>query len=170
MAERQSMTTPEVVAKTLITEHGDFLREAVAMVAAQLMEAEISGEIGAGRGERSPERSTHRNGYRQRLWETRVGEIELAVPRKRSGRGLLPELPGAAPPLRAGDRLGRHGGLRQRRLDPQGRPPGRAAGHLLDEQGPGLGAVPRRSTSGSAPSATAPWRAPSPTSGSTPST
>ena len=36
MAESQSMTTPEVVAKTLIAEHGDFLREAVAMVAARV--------------------------------------------------------------------------------------------------------------------------------------
>jgi transposase-like protein len=90
MAESQSMTTPEVVAKTLITEHGDFLREAVAIVATQLMEAEIAGEIGAGRGERSSERTTHRNGYRERLWETRVGEIELAVPRKRSGEAYFP--------------------------------------------------------------------------------
>jgi transposase-like protein len=90
MAESQSMTTPEVVAKTLIAEHGDFLRDAVAMVAAQLMEAEIAGEIGASRGERSAERATHRNGYRERLWETRVGEIELAVPRKRSGAAYFP--------------------------------------------------------------------------------
>jgi len=90
MAESQSMTTPEVVAKTLIEEHSDFLREAVAMVAAQLMEAEIAGEIGASRGERSAERATHRNGYRERLWETRVGEIELAVPRKRSGAAYFP--------------------------------------------------------------------------------
>ena len=57
MAESRSMTTPEVVAKTLITEHSDFLREAVAALAAQLMEAEISAEIGAGRGEVSAERS-----------------------------------------------------------------------------------------------------------------
>jgi transposase-like protein len=90
MAESRSMTTPEVVAKTLIAEHGDFLREAVAMVAAELMEAEISSQIGAGRSERSPDRATHRNGYRERLWETRVGEIELAVPRKRSGEAYFP--------------------------------------------------------------------------------
>jgi putative transposase len=90
MAESQSMTTPEVVAKTLIAEHGDFLREAVAMVAAELMEAEISSQIGAGRSERNPDRATHRNGYRERLWETRVGEIELAVPRKRSGEAYFP--------------------------------------------------------------------------------
>jgi len=90
MAERQSMTTAEVVAKTLITEHADFLREAVAMVAAQLMEAEISTEIGAARGEVSSDRATHRNGYRPRTWETRVGEIELAVPRKRDGSSYFP--------------------------------------------------------------------------------
>jgi putative transposase len=90
MAESQSMTSAEVVAKTLIAEHGDFLREAVAMVATALMEAEISSQIGAVRSERSPDRATHRNGYRERLWETRVGEIELAVPRKRSGEAYFP--------------------------------------------------------------------------------
>ena len=87
MADRQSMTTQELVRKTLLDEHGDFLREAVAMVAAQLMEAEITEQIGAGRGELAPGlRSTYRNGYRPRAWETRVGEIELAIPRKRSGK------------------------------------------------------------------------------------
>ena len=90
MAEGHSLTTAEVVAKTLIDEHADFLREAVAMVAAQLMEAEITGEIGAGKGEVSPERVTHRNGYRPRAWETRVGEIELQIPRKRSGEAYFP--------------------------------------------------------------------------------
>jgi len=54
------------------------------------MEAEISAQIGAGRGERSVERTTHRNGYRPRLWETRVGEIELAIPRARSGPAYFP--------------------------------------------------------------------------------
>src|SRR3954451_19584087 len=90
MADRQSMTTQELVRRTLLDEHGDFLKEAVAMVAAQLMEAEISGEIGAGHGEVSGERVTHLNGYRPRLWETRVGEIELAIPRTRSGPAYFP--------------------------------------------------------------------------------
>jgi putative transposase len=92
MAESQSMTTSEVVAKALLDEHADFLREAVAMVAAQLMESEIGAEIGAGRGEVAPERLTHRNGYRPRGWETRVGEIELQIPRKRSGEAHFPSL------------------------------------------------------------------------------
>lgn len=90
MAESQSMTTREVVAKALIEEHPDFLRESVAMIAAEIMEAEIARQIGAGKGEVTEARSTHRNGYRQRPWATRVGEIELAVPRKRSGESYFP--------------------------------------------------------------------------------
>ena len=90
MADERSMTTQEVVRRTLLDEHGDFLKEAVAMVAAQLMDAEISGQVGAGHGEVSAERVTHRNGYRPRSWETRVGEIELQIPRKRSGESYFP--------------------------------------------------------------------------------
>ena len=85
MTDTQSMTTQELVRRTLLDEHGDFLREAVAMVAAQLMDAEITAQIGAGHGEVSADRVTHRNGYRSRGWETRVGEIELQIPKKRSG-------------------------------------------------------------------------------------
>src|SRR5215216_6295366 len=90
MADRQSMTTQELVRRTLAEKHGDFLKEAVALVAAQLMEGEITAEIGAGLGEVSGERVTHRNGYRPRAWETRVGEIELQIPRKRSGEVYFP--------------------------------------------------------------------------------
>ena len=50
-----------------------------------LMDAEITAQIGAGHGEVSSDRVTHRNGYRSRGWETRVGEIELQIPKKRSG-------------------------------------------------------------------------------------
>jgi transposase-like protein len=91
MAEGQILTTKELVRKALLDEHGDFLRDAVAMVAAELMEAEISAQIGAERGEVAPDaRVTHRNGYRPRVWETRVGEIELQIPRKRSGEAYFP--------------------------------------------------------------------------------
>ena len=85
MTDTQSMTTHKLVRRTLLDEHGDFLKEAVAMVAAQLMDGEITAQIGAGHGEVSSDRVTHRNGYRSRGWETRVGEIELQIPRKRSG-------------------------------------------------------------------------------------
>ena len=79
------MTTQQLVRRTLLDEHGDFLKEAVALVAAQLMDAEVTAQIGAGHGEVSADRVTHRNGYRSRGWETRVGEIELQIPKKRSG-------------------------------------------------------------------------------------
>lgn len=90
MAEGQRMTTADVVAKVLAGEHGDFVREAVALVARELMEAKVSLEVGAARGEVSAERTTHRNGYRPRAWETRVGEIELLIPRKRQGPAYFP--------------------------------------------------------------------------------
>ncbi len=90
MAAGPSMTAAERVAKTLFDEHADMFREAVTAVVAQLMEAEISAEIGAGYGEVSPDRLTHRNGYRPRPWETRVGEIELLIPRTRSGEAYFP--------------------------------------------------------------------------------
>jgi len=91
MAVEQSMTVADVVAQVRDGRLDDFVREAVALVAREIMESEIAGEIGAGRGEIAPElRATHRNGYRPRLWETRVGEIELLVPRKRSGEAYFP--------------------------------------------------------------------------------
>jgi transposase-like protein len=85
MAEDRMMTPADVVGQVMSGEHGDWLRDAVAMVAAQVMEAEAEQLTGAARGERSAERVTNLNGYRQRRWETRVGEIELQIPRLRSG-------------------------------------------------------------------------------------
>jgi putative transposase len=65
--------------------------EAVALVTRELMEGEISAEVGAALGEVAPEsRLTHRNGYRPRAWETRVGEIDLLIPKKRSGSSYFP--------------------------------------------------------------------------------
>jgi putative transposase len=91
MAEGQSMTVADVVALVRDGRLEDFVREAVAVVARELMEAEITAEIGAGHREVAPEaRSTHRNGYRPRAWETRVGEIELVIPRKRSSAAYFP--------------------------------------------------------------------------------
>lgn len=90
MAEDRMMTPADVVAKAMSGEHGDLLRDAVALVVRELMEAEVSQLTGAGRGERSAERVTQLNGYRQRAWETRVGEIELAIPRTRSGPSYFP--------------------------------------------------------------------------------
>ena len=63
----------------------DFLREAVAVLAQAVMEAEVAEQIGAARGERSETRLTRRNGYRERRWDTRVGTIELGIPKLREG-------------------------------------------------------------------------------------
>ena len=86
MAEGQMMTAAEVVAQIRDGRLEDFVRQAVVLVVRELMEAEISAEIGAELGEVAPKaRVTHRSGYRARRWETRVGEIELLIPRKRQG-------------------------------------------------------------------------------------
>jgi putative transposase len=63
----------------------DFLHEGVRWLVQELMEAEVSAQIGAGRYERTDERTTQRNGYRPRPWDTRVGTINLAIPKLRSG-------------------------------------------------------------------------------------
>jgi putative transposase len=85
MAERQRMTAEEVVAKLMSDEHADFVRESLRWVMEQLMEAEVSQLIGAELGERTPDRATHRNGYRSRRWDTRAGEIDLQIPKLRRG-------------------------------------------------------------------------------------
>jgi transposase-like protein len=85
MAERKSMTVEQVVGYLLEGEGLDFLRESLAWVVQQLMEAEVSELIGAERGERTPERLTQRNGYRPRPWATRAGELELQIPKLRRG-------------------------------------------------------------------------------------
>jgi putative transposase len=63
----------------------DLLRVMVKDFAEALMSADADAVCGAGWGERSPERVNRRNGYRERDWDTRVGSIELAVPRLREG-------------------------------------------------------------------------------------
>jgi transposase-like protein len=63
----------------------DLLRAMVQEFAQALMGAEADALCGAGYGERSPERVNVRNGYRERDWDTRVGTIELAIPKLRQG-------------------------------------------------------------------------------------
>ena len=84
MAET-SMSLDELVRKLMGDEHADVLRETLAWFVRELMEAEVTQQIGAGLHEKAPERTTHRNGYRERSWQTRAGEVELAIPRLRSG-------------------------------------------------------------------------------------
>jgi transposase-like protein len=63
----------------------DFLREGIRVLSEALMEAEVSEQIGAERYERNGERQRYRNGYREREWQTRVGDIALRIPRLREG-------------------------------------------------------------------------------------
>ena len=141
MAEERRMTAAQVVDKLMSSEHADVVRESVAWVVAELMEAEVAGQIGAELGEVSGERVTQRNGYRPRPWDTRAGGDRASDPEAAPGQ-LLPELPAAAPACRAGAGRGRPGGLCQRRLDQEGRPSRRADGAASD-QGSSLAAVPR---------------------------
>ena len=84
------MTDPTIALKQYLINIGlqadaDFLREGVELLSQMVMELEVEQQIGAGKHERTPERNNHRNGYRERTWETRVGEIELAIPKLRKG-------------------------------------------------------------------------------------
>ena len=80
------MAVLETVRKAIAAGDVDFLREGVRVLAQAVMEAEVSEVTGAAHGERDPEhRLTHRNGYRERRWDTRVCTVELAIPRVRDG-------------------------------------------------------------------------------------
>ena len=80
-------------------EETDFLRDLVREVVQELMEAEVDSRCGAGRHERSAERVDSRNGYRTRRWDTRVGSMELSIPRLRHASYL----PGFLEPRRAAE-------------------------------------------------------------------
>ena len=63
----------------------DVLREMIGFTAERLMAVEVESLTGAAHGERSPDRLTHRNGYRERSWETRAGTVALKIPKLRKG-------------------------------------------------------------------------------------
>jgi transposase-like protein len=66
-------------------DQGDFLRTIAEAVLQLLMEADVEGLIGAGRHERAENRTTWRNGYRERTLDTRLGTLNLKVPKLRQG-------------------------------------------------------------------------------------
>ena len=82
---KQSMDLLELLRKRGMDGDVDFLREALRVLVDGIMDAEVSAQIGAQHGERSPERVTYRNGYRNRAWDTRVGTMELHIPKLREG-------------------------------------------------------------------------------------
>src|SRR5690348_12025611 len=71
---------------------GDFLRAVAEAVVQLLMETDVEGLIGAGRHERTGERTTYRNGYRDRSLDTRLGSLQLRIPKLRQGSYFPPFL------------------------------------------------------------------------------
>jgi transposase-like protein len=71
---------------------GDFLRSVAEAVMQLLMETDVDGMIGAGRHERSSDRVTYRNGYRDRTLDTRLGSLQLRIPKLRQGSYFPPFL------------------------------------------------------------------------------
>jgi len=85
------MTFVDYLRKEELTDDTDFLREAAEFICQKLIDAEAEEVIGAERYERTPERQTYRNGMRERSLETRVGELDLKIPKMRKG-SYLPSL------------------------------------------------------------------------------
>jgi transposase-like protein len=85
-----TMTQPTIALLEYLRKMGmdqdkDFLAESVRVMSQMLMELEAQQITGADLHERTPERINYRNGYRDRSWETRVGEINLRIPKLRQG-------------------------------------------------------------------------------------
>jgi putative transposase len=80
--------TDDIIALRALLEKradADLLREVIGFAAERLMELEVQGLTGAGYGERAPDRLAQRKGYRDRVWETRAGTVELRIPKPRKG-------------------------------------------------------------------------------------
>jgi transposase-like protein len=80
-----SIDLAQVMAEHLEAAEPDLLRELLRLFVQALMSADADAACGAGYGTRSPDRVNSRNGYRARGWDTRVGSIEVALPKLRSG-------------------------------------------------------------------------------------
>jgi putative transposase len=78
-----TMDVPEVVRKHLVDASPDVLRELVRVFAEALMGSDADAICNAAYGERTPERTNQRNGYRERTWDTRAGTIELRIAKLR---------------------------------------------------------------------------------------
>jgi putative transposase len=85
MADELRMALTELLRKAEVDGDADFLRDGVRALSEALMELEVTRHVGAERHARTVERTGQRNGYRERQWDTRVGSIELRVPRVRDG-------------------------------------------------------------------------------------
>ena len=81
------MTKPMMDLRALVEKSADadLLREMIGFAAERLMELEVGAKTNADYGEKSAERTAQRNGYRDRDWQTRAGQVELKIPRLRTG-------------------------------------------------------------------------------------
>jgi putative transposase len=82
------MTTRNNISLAELAEKGadaDLLRDMIQFVAQRMMEMDTESLCAAAYGERSPDRANSRNGYRERLWETRAGSVDLKIPKLRKG-------------------------------------------------------------------------------------
>lgn len=85
MADDLRMGLEALLHKAGLTQDVDFLRDGVQVLTQALLELDVTQHLGAERHERTSARTGQRNGYRPRQWDTRVGTLELAVPRVRDG-------------------------------------------------------------------------------------
>jgi putative transposase len=85
VATNNRMSLLEQLSKYVVEKDKDFLKEALTLLINALMDAEVTSMIGAEKYERSENRNNHRNGYRQREWDTRLGTLQLSIPKLRHG-------------------------------------------------------------------------------------
>ncbi len=136
------MTDDMIALRELLEKGSDatLLREMIGFAAQRLMELETEAVCGASHGERSENRTNLRNGYRDRDWHTRVGTVELRIPKLRRGSYF----PGFLEPRRMAEKALTaviQEVLCPRHLDPLGGRAGQGHGHGGDQQEPGVAAL-----------------------------
>jgi putative transposase len=85
VATNNRMALLEQLSKYVVEKDKDFLKEALTLLINALMDAEVTSIIGAEKYERNNNRNNYRNGYRLREWDTRVGTLQLSIPKLRHG-------------------------------------------------------------------------------------
>jgi putative transposase len=167
----EMMNLQRLVEKSSDTE---LLREMIGFAAQRLMELDVEGLTGAAHGERSADRITQRNGYRDRLWETRAGTVELRIPKLRKGSYF----PGFLEPRRMSEKAltaviqeAYVQGVSTRAVDDLVKAMGMSGiskSQSLPPRRRGSHGCAARSTTRSRPSSTGRWKATGPMSGWTP--
>src|SRR5262245_4708584 len=88
MSQKEKVELVSLVSNVLEQDHGDVLKSALSSFLHALMDVDVTARCGAEYGERSPNRENSRNGTRPRAFETRLGTIDLAIPKLRQGSYL----------------------------------------------------------------------------------